>query len=153
MVLIVWVTASTLRMRSLAWSEISMSPAASNTTATGRFSTAAAAGPPSPAKPRAPVPQTSSSSPVAASIVLIRLLCQAAMTRWPAGSNVTWVGWFSRFVVGSSDAGPSSPMPATSFSTSSAWMEPMIPVSAPRMPASAQAGSSPSGGGLGKRSR
>ena len=83
-----------------------MLPAGSNTAATGRFSTAAAAGPPSPAKPRVPVPQTSSSWPVAASIVLIRLVVPGGDDQdGRRGLNVTCVGWLSRFVVGSSDAG------------------------------------------------
>ena len=46
-----------------------------------------------------------------------------------------------------------SPKPTISRITSSAIIEPSTPVSAPRMPASAQAGTVPGGGGSGNRQR
>src|SRR6202140_3120291 len=46
-----------------------------------------------------------------------------------------------------------SPKPTISRITSSAIMEPSTPVSAPRMPASAQAGTLPAGGGAGGKER
>ena len=110
------VARSTLRIIWFAWSAISRLPARSKTTPTGRSSVATSAGPPSPPKPRLPLPQMSITAPVAMSARLMRLLCQAAITSslgGPSGSNATLVGWLSRLVDGSSDDGPSSPMPAT----------------------------------------
>src|SRR5437667_213783 len=105
-VVMIAVAAVTLRIRWLAYSAMYRLPPASTATPTGTLRLAFVAAPPSPAKPKTPLPATVVMIPVAAPTLRIRSLPRSAMQRLPPESIATRAGLLRLAV------GPAAPSPA-----------------------------------------